>query len=118
MKAGFDAELGKIRQYLEWMSIDVVPFNEALPTKVRTAIERRREKATGGGIDHVTVRQIGGLSRGGRAVASEIAVRWSCWIFFLASARRYRGLCPASFPRGTSSRFGGIAVSLDEVPTF
>jgi hypothetical protein len=44
LRAQFESDLGRIRQYLTWVGNDVRPFNDALPHKVQGAIEQRREK--------------------------------------------------------------------------
>jgi hypothetical protein len=44
IKASFQAELGRIRQYLEWMSGNVTQFNESLREQAKSHIEQRRSK--------------------------------------------------------------------------
>lgn len=44
LKARVEREMKMIRDYLSWMSADADRFNEALPEKVRTHIDARRDK--------------------------------------------------------------------------
>lgn len=44
IKSAFENELGRIRQYLQWMSDNVAQFNQSLSNTARTHIEQRRSK--------------------------------------------------------------------------
>jgi hypothetical protein len=44
VKLEFDAALRNIQQHLGWIANDVRPFNDELPNKIRSALDRRREK--------------------------------------------------------------------------
>jgi hypothetical protein len=44
IRSSFQAELGRIRQYIEWMSGNVSQFNDSLSERARSHIEQRRNK--------------------------------------------------------------------------
>jgi hypothetical protein len=44
IRSSFQAELGRIRQYIEWMAGNVSQFNDSLSERARSHIEQRRNK--------------------------------------------------------------------------